>query len=367
MEEKDKKNESVEKAAEQAAEKIIASLGLEKMQSELDALKAKDATRDNDAIMKVFVSEDVEKSISELTSKEKVDAYSRALMTGDLVSLKALSEGVSADGGYTVPQDFYNTLLEQVISVAQFRSEVTVIPMKGPVLTLTMIDHGPDVFWTAEGATKTTTTADFTQPTLTAYKLAAIIYLTDELIEDSAFSLSEVLVRRFAKKMAEAEDKAIVQGTGSGQPTGLFTATPGSTRTAPTGLTFDVMIDLIMDLPVEYRAGAKFVINSQNIRELRKVKDTTGRYIWADGVQPGQPATILGYPVIETPWAPESKVLFGNLREAYWLGDRQRMTVKITQDTETAFTQDKTAIRVVERVGGTVVFARAIATVTSIP
>tara|TARA_R110000868_G_scaffold234542_2_gene488254 strand:- start:1068 stop:1757 length:690 start_codon:yes stop_codon:yes gene_type:complete len=229
-----------------------------------------------------------------------------------------------------------------------------------------MIDHGPEVAWTAEGATKTTTTADFSQPTITAYKLAAIIYLTDELIDDSAFSLSEILVRRFATKIAEAEDKAIIAGSGSGQPTGLFTATVASI-TAGGNLGFDKIIDLITLLPVKYRKNAKFLVNPANVGELRKLKDSQGRYLWLDSLAPSAANSVLGYPVIESYWVPESQIMFGDYKEAYWLGDRQKMTVKITQDTETAFTQDKTAIRVVERIGGNVVFADALRKITSIP
>lgn len=356
--------------AKEMAGIIRAELGLDSIKSELSAevkaLREEMVASKSEAVAKVFVAQDVQKAVNELTKEERMKAFANALFTADEVSLKALSEGVNADGGYTVPQDFYSTLLEEVMEIAQFRSKVTVVPMKTNVLTLTMIDHGPDVYWTAEGATKTTTTADFTQPTITAYKLAAIIYMTDELIADSAFDLSSVLVRRFATKIAEKEDQAIVAGTGTGQPTGLFVATVAS-RTTSGNLDFDDIIDLIYDLPVKFRANAEFIVNPANVRELRKLKDTTGRYIWSDPVAPGQPATIHGYPVIESYWAPESQMLFGDLREAYWLGDRQMMTVKITNDTETTFTQDKTAIRVVERIGGTVVFANALRKLTSIP
>lgn len=358
---------TADEIAEEAAAKIKASLGLDELHSKMDSILASQKEYESKSVMKVFVSEDIQKDVKELTKKELVDAFSRALVTGNEVVLKALSEGVNADGGFTVPQDFYSTLLEEMMEATTMRSRVTVVPMKTNVLTLTMIDHGPDVYWTNEGITKTTTTADFTQPTITAYKLAAIIYMTDELVDDSAFSLSEVIVKRFALKIAEKEDQAIVNGSGTGQPTGLFVANTVATRTCSGNLDFDDIIDLIYDLPIKFRANASFVVNPNNVRELRKLKDGNSRYIWQDAVAPGQPATIYGYPVIENYWAPEAQILFGDLREAYWLGDRQRMTVKISNDTETTFTQDKTAIRVVERIGGTVVFPNALRKLVTIP
>lgn len=358
---------NIDEKAKEFADSVKASLGFDELVNEVKSLKDQLATKSSDAVLKVLVAEDTRKAVNELTADEKVKAFAHALFHRDEVALKALSEGVPADGGFTVPQDFYNRLLEEIMEQNFMRPLVTVVPMKTNVLTLTMIDHGPEVYWTAEGATKTTTTADFTQPTITAYKLAAIIYLTDELIDDSAFDLTQVLVRRFALKMAEAEERAIVAGTGVGQPTGIFTVGTVATRACAGNLSFQNIINLIYDLPVKFRNNARFLVHPNNVRELRLLTDTTGRYMWQEPVSAGQPATIHGYPVLETYWAPESQIAFGDYREAYWLGDRQNMTVKITNDTETTFTQDKTAIRVVERIGGTVVFPNAVRKLITIP
>jgi len=59
--------------------------------------------------------------------------------------------------------------------------------------------------------------------------------------------------------------------------------------------------------------------------------------------------------------------VFGDLKAAYWLGDRKSMTVKVTQDTETAFVHDQTAVRVVSRIAGNVVNHYAIKKLISIP
>lgn len=358
---------TIEEKAKKMAEVVKSELGLESLKSEiLSAMDEKFANREKTSVMKLFVGEDTQKTVDEMTGAEKSKAFAHALFTGNQVALKTLSE-TNADGGYTVPQDFYNTLLEEMADVAQFRSLVTVVPMKTNVLTIPAGEHGPDVFWTAEGATKSTTTMDFRQPTITAYKMASIIYLTDELIEDSAFDLVNVLVRRFAERIANEEDKVIVNGAGTTQPTGIFVNASVGSRACSGNLDFDDVIDLVYDLQAKYRSNARFVVNPENVRELRKLKDTNGRYLWQDSVQQGQPATMLGYPVVETYHAPVGQIAFGDLKMAYWLGDRQRMTVKITNDTETTFTQDKTAIRVVERIGGDVIVPLAVKKLTSIP
>lgn len=369
MEEIKKDEMTIEDKAKKMAEIVKSELGLDSLKNEiLGAMDEKFASREKASIMKVFVGEDVKKNIDELTVEEKNKAFAYALFTADRVALKTLSEGTNADGGFTVPQDFYNKLVMEITEKAIMRPLVTVVPMKTNVLTIPTGAHGPDVYWTAEGVTKTTTTMDFAQPTITAYKMASIIYLTDELIEDSAFDLVNVLISRFADRVAEEEDKVIVNGVGTTQPTGIFANATVATRACTAvGMGFDDIINLIYDLPVKYRANAKFIIHPQLVRELRLLKDTTNRYLWQDPVAAGQPSTIHGYPVIENYWARVDQIAFGDYKEGYWLGDRQKMTVKITNDTETTFTQDKTAIRVVERIGGDVIITNAIRKLITIP
>ena len=251
------------------------------------------------------------------------------------------------------------------------RNEVRVIPMRRDVMKIPSLDSRPQVTWTEENATKSTTTAHFNEKTLTVKKMASIMYISDELVDDSTeIDVVNFIIELFSESIGEEEDKVITAGNNTTQPMGYSIAggTTGiATRTCSGNLSFDNVIDLEYDLPRQYHSNAKFFVHRNNIRELRKLKDTDGRYLWQDPVSVGQPATFHGYPVFEDNNLPESKIFFGNLKSAYWLGDRQIMTVKISQDTETAFTKDQTAIRVVSRIAGTVVLPDAMRALISIP
>ena len=266
-----------------------------KRQEEFDTFKKDLELKSQEKnIMKVFVNADTRKDITELDEDETVKAYANALFTADKKALqafhdqtidkmparqKALSEGTPADGGYLVPQEFYNRLVIERDEDISMRSEVTVIPVTTNTLTIPKHETGPEVYWTSEGATKTTTTMDFSQPTITVYKLAAIIYMTDELMEDAAFNLTDVIVRRFAVKMNEAVEKAILVGTGVGQPTGIFVnaVTVAAAVACVGNLDFDDLISLIYSLPKKFRKNAKFIIHNNNAAQLRLLKDTDGR------------------------------------------------------------------------------------------
>ena len=259
--------------------------------------------------------------------------------------------------------EFRAEIIRDIAEGNYMRKEVTIIPMKRDVMKIPSLESRPQVTWTEENTTKSTTTAHFGEATLTVYKMAAILYASDELIEDSTeVDIVKFIINLFSEVIGEEEDRVIWRGNGTTQPTGIVTARIATTipaRTAAAGLTYDEIINLTYDLPGKYHTKAKFYVHRFNIRDLRKLKDSNNQYLWQPSNQIGEPATLSGFPVIETNVLPDSEIYFGDLKKTYWLGDRQRMTVKISQDTETAFVRDQTAIRVVSRIAGNVVLANA--------
>ena len=230
------------------------------------------------------------------------------------------------------------------------------------------LESRPQVTWTEENTTKSTTTAHFDEATLTVKKLAAILYASDELIEDSTeIDVVKFIIGLFSEVIGEEEDRVILQGNGTTEPTGIITAATLRTVTCAGNLDFDDIIDLVYSLPQKYHSGASFLIARENIKNLRKLKDGNSNYLWADPVSAGMPPTILGYPVHEIDYVGEAYILFGNWKMVYWLGDRKSLSVKISNDTTQAFTQDMTAIRVVARIAGNVVLADAGTELITIP
>lgn len=372
--EDEEKGENLDEALDAAAQKIMSSLNIDGLQKQVAELTATLKGSTNSAKEKKNVAlcdlaALMKKDVSELTAKEKIVGFFQALIQKDHAVLKALSEGTNADGGYLFPDEFRAEVIRDLREAPHMRAEVRVIPMTRDVMNIPDLQDRPHVTWTEENAAKSTTTAHFGQKTLTVKKMAAIMYMSDELVADSTeIDIVDFIITLFSEALGEAEDAAISAGNGTTQPLGYSGSGTGiATRAVVTNLSFDDIINLEYDLPKQYYSNAKFYINRQNIRELRKLKDNDGRYLWAEPVSAGLPPTLHGYPVVEDNNIPESKIFFGDLRRAYWLGDRQQMTVKISQDTETAFTKDQTALRVVQRIAGTVVLPQAMKALINIP
>lgn len=363
-----------EEKIDEAVEKVVAKLGLDKIQKQLDDIqKGQNPSKPEKKISALMDLEALmNKSVGEMTTKEKIVGFFQAMVQNNHGVMKALSEGTAADGGYLFPDEFRAEVIRDIAeSSYRMRNEVTVIPMRRDVMNIPTLASRPHVVWTEENATKSTTTASFGNVTLTVKKMAAILYASDELIDDSTeVDIVNFIIGLFSEAIGEEEDRVVWRGNGTTEPTGIVTAkTAGAiaTRSGAGGLTTDMLIDLAFDLPAKYHANAKYYVHRSNMRELRKMKDSNGRYYWQDPITANSQALFNGYPVVEVNDLAESEIYFGDLKKAYWLGDRQRMTVKVSQDTETAFTKDQTAIRVVSRIAGNVVLGAAVRAIVSIP
>lgn len=303
-------------------------------------------------------------SKDELTKDEKIVGFFHALVTNNQVALKALSEGSDADGGYLFPNEFMTELIEDLPNINVMRQYVRIIPMRRDKMDISTLVSGPKVTWTAENAAKSTTSAHFGTKQLTAFKMAAILYSSDELVEDSdSTDIVSTIIRLFTEAIADEEEKVIWTGNGTTQPQGLTVGTVGGTVTG-TGVPFNDVLALFYALPAKYRKNAAFFANDYTTLQLSKVRDTAGQYIWNPSRVTGTPDTLLGKPLVNSDWVPNNQIYFGDLKAGYFLGDRKRITVKVSNDTETAFTKDQTAIRVVERIGGLIVLSAAIRKLT---
>lgn len=360
--------DAIEKSASKVAKDIVASLGLDQMsdlKAKVDTLLKRGEMVDS-KLSNILHGKSLNDK-SALTKEEKICGFFHALVSKNEVALKALSEGTAADGGYLFPDEFQAELVREIAELNVMRGLVRVVPMRRDVMNIPTMTSSVQVAWTAENAAKSTTTARFYQATLTVKKMASIIYLSDELVEDSTeIDIVQTIITLFAEAMANEEERVIAVGNGTTQPTGIETARAAGTiaSVAASSQNFDDVIALEYALPAKYSSNAVFVANRELIKELRKLKDDDKRYLWQPSPAAGQPATLNGKPLYECNHFPSSTLYFGDFKRGYWLGDRKAMAVKITNDSETAFTKDQTAVRVVQRIAGNVVFGNAIKALT---
>jgi len=175
MDENQKKE--FETKAGEIAKSIVAGLGLEKiadLSDKVEKLMAKEVSVDS-KMVKIMGGKDYTKDADKLTKEEKIVGFFHALVTNNEHAVKALSEGITGDGtGYLLPEDFKAEIIRELQDTVVMRQLARIVPMKRNTMVIPSMTSSVQVYWTAENAAKTTTTAVFAQRTLTAFKMAAI-------------------------------------------------------------------------------------------------------------------------------------------------------------------------------------------------
>lgn len=283
-------------------------------------------------------------------------AFNAYLRSGDDDALrgiqlegKAMSTSVSADGGYLVDPQTAETIQSVLNSAASMRSIANVVNVEATSYDV-LIDH-TDIG--AGWADETTATAETGTPSIdrisiALHELSALPKASQRLLDDSAFDIEGWLAGRIADKFARAEAAAFVNGDGSDKPRGFLDHTSvadgswswGNLGYIATGVDGDFdgtnpadsIIDLVYALGAQYRAGATFVMNSKTAGAVRKMKDADGRFLWSDGLAAGEPARLMGYPVLIAEDMPDigsdaTAIAFGNFASGYTVAERPDLRV----------------------------------------
>lgn len=346
------------------------------MEKDLDSMTNEIKRMERREVIEAELNRPVNQPITEVPEKtdllkEKMgrasDAYKEDFdrhLRGKTLVHNVLSEGVDADGGYLVPEEFERDIVTALTEENVIRSLAKVITTqherKIPVATGHSVAQ-----WTAENAAYAESNPTFGQKQIDAFKLTDLCRVSVELLQDAAFDIEDYLMKEFARAFGIAEEQAFCVGTGTNQPTGIFTAnggTVGVTAAATGAVTADELISLVYALKSPYRRNAKFLLNDATISSIRKLKDNNGAYLWQPSVQAGQPDRLLGYEIYTSPYAPvvaagALAIAFGDFKN-YWIGDRAGRTVQRLN--ELYATNGQIGYVATERVDGKVILPEGI-------
>ncbi|SEW04301.1 phage major capsid protein, HK97 family [Cognatiyoonia koreensis] len=280
-------------------------------------------------------------------------AFSAYLRSGDDDGLrglelegKALSTAVAADGGYLVDPQTADTIKSTLSATASIRAIANVVNVDATSFDV-LVDHADiGAGWATEtGSLAETDSPQIDRITIPLHELSALPKASQRLLDDSAFDIEGWLADRIATKFARSEAAAFVNGDGIEKPQGFLTAPTvdndvwvwGNLGYVPTGVSGDLggaekIIDLVYALGAQYRAGATFVMNSRTVGAVRQLKDSDGRFLWSDGLAAGEPARLMGYPVLIAEDMPDigadaAAIAFGDFGAGYTVAERPDLRV----------------------------------------
>lgn len=223
-----------------------------------------------------------------------------------------------------------------------------------------------------EGASISSIDSEFVKVELGAYKYGEIVKFTREVVEDVNFNIVAHAGQRLGMAFAKAFEKAIITGTGSGQPEGLLSATPDNSDmqkaskqvTAKKGaISANDVVASYYNLPHECRQNAVFVCHPDTVKALAMLQDANGRQLLTDGLEPGV-RTLMGCRVIECAYMPklgtqDAKIgMFVDVKRALTVGVRS--DVQVRQLHELYAVTDMVALVATARMDAKIVQAGAI-------
>ncbi len=289
----------------------------------------------------------------EVPHKKAFNAYLRSgdeeQMRGLGLEEKGLSTAVSADGGYLVDPQTAEQIAGVLYDNASIRSIANVVAVESTAFDV-LVDHTDiGAGWATElAATTETGTPQLDRISIPLHELSALPKASQRLLDDSAFDIESWLAARIADKFSRAEGTAFINGDGVDKPTGFlnYTAVADSVWTwgnlgyVATGAAGDFaavdaadsIVDLVYALGARYRANASFVMNSKTAGAVRKMKDVDGRFLWSDGLAAGEPARLMGYPVLIAEDMPDIAadalaVAFGDFNAGYTIAERPDLRI----------------------------------------
>lgn len=278
----------------------------------------------------------------------------------------ALQVGTDSEGGYLVPDEFERTLIEALQEENIFRQLANVIMTSSGDKKIPVVAAKGSASWVDEEGVIPESDDVFGQVSIGAYKLATMIKVSEELLNDSVFNLEQYIAKEFAKRIGSKEEEAFFVGDGIGKPTGIFNATGGGgvgvTTASASAITMDELMDLFYSLKSPYRKNAVFITNDATIKNIRKLKDGNGQYLWQPSLTAGQPDTILNRPIKTSAYVPviasaAKTIAFGDF-SYYWVADRQGRAFQRLNELYAATGQ--VGFKATQRVDGKLILAEAI-------
>jgi HK97 family phage major capsid protein len=230
-----------------------------------------------------------------------------------------MSESVPSDGGFLVQQEFSQQILERAYNTGEIMNRITTTPigankngLKIPALSEKSRADGSRwggirAYWEGEAAKMTGSKPTFDLLELGLKKLTALVYVTDELLED-AIALESWLLQKVPLEINFKVEDSIINGTGAGQPLGILKAAslvsvPKEAGQAADTIVFENVSKMWSRCWGPSRKTAVWLINQDCEPQLNGMSIAVGTggvpvYLPAGGLSQSPYSSLFGRPVI---------------------------------------------------------------------
>lgn len=281
---------------------------------------------------------------------------------------KALVLSDLTQAGYLAPVEYVREILKGIVEFSPLRQYARVRQTSAKAVQIPKRTGTFAAQWVAEQGTRTETTGlKYGLEEIPTHEMYGLVDVSFAMLEDSAFNLEAEFNDEFTEQFGVAEGTAFISGNAVGKPEGILTNAAVVAGAVPTAandvLAGDDLITAFYTLKDGYAKNATWLMRRATVGVIRKLKATTGDYVWQPGLMADKPPTILGQPYIEALDMPAVAdgalaVAVGDFRRGYIIVDR--IEIAVTRDPFTQAASGNIRFHARKRVGGQVVNAEAI-------
>jgi len=394
------KKEDVRKEIDEKLAELSKSQNFDLMQKQLDSIFVKletsrpavkvDKSKKEKALadkwVRAFIKRD-KTAMGKIEAELKLDSEGNwepgdggsPLFANGPVTLHDAAGFDTEQGAYLVPELLMAEVNRWVETNGLARRDMRYLPFSGPgkERTIPFLLQNVVVSWVDQGGVKPKSKPYIGKVTQTLEKLAVIVPMTEEVVEDVAIDLVGLVGQLIGEAFAEEEDRVFFAGdTVGGDPFDGVINAAGVVTVDLTGTLQPEQLDpLAFDIPTAALAGGKFYMHRQTLSAIRTARaaaiaagDDEGAFIVQQPTVSGQPWTLWGYPVELTDALPaysgaqadEVFAFFANLQKTCVYGEKMGIRTKILTEASLTDTtgekinlaeHDMIALRAYKRVG----------------
>lgn len=257
---------------------------------------------------------------------------------------RAMQADSDEGGGYLVAaQQFVLDLLKNVDDEVVIRQHATVHQLRtARSLGVPSLDQdADDAEWTAELRTGGEAELGLGKRELRPHPLAKRARVSNTLLRLSQLGPESIVRARLAYRFGVTQEKAYMTGDGNQKPLGVFVASKDGITTnrdvsednKATSVTADGLINTKYALKAAYHGRARWMFHRLVLRDIRKLKDNNGQYLWQPGITGGAPDRILEVPYTLSEFAPHTMTtgqyvgILGDF-SYYWIAEALDMQIQ---------------------------------------
>lgn len=238
---------------------------------------------------------------AEPTQEEKDEKVFKDFIAGIVSTMKTGEQNLGgANVAEVIPVTIADRIISKIKEISPIYERATVFHTKGtlkvPVWSDANTSHNINVGYAAEFSELTADSGMFTSVDLSGYLVGALTLVGRSAINNSGIDIVSFVINEMAKRIAWFLEGELLNGTSS-KATGALSTSNTLTAASSTALTADELIDLQAKIPTAYQADAIWIMSPDTFSKIRKLKDTTNRYMLETNLSNSFPYTLLGKPV----------------------------------------------------------------------